>query len=185
MPPSLSAYFRRGNFCGTFDHTKSAAACTMFTGDSVMSTSIGASGAVITIFDDEPMCTHPTVSHSSAAAKNGSQWPEWIDGCPRCTGFSENVTAWQPLSATRRTSAAIFSGSHIIGIDSGMNRPGYAPHHDSMCQSLYARTSASAKASSCCAVRENSCPQNCGNDGKHIDPSTPLAFMSLTRSWML
>ena len=73
MPPSLSAYFSRGNFCGTFDHTKSAAACTMLTGDRVMSTSIGASGAVITIFDDEPMCTHTTVSQSSAAAKNGSQ----------------------------------------------------------------------------------------------------------------
>ena len=72
------------------------------------------------------------------------------------------MTAWQPLSATRRTSAAIFSGFHIIGIDSGMKRPGYAPHHDSMCQSLYARTSASANGSSCAAVRVKSCPQNCG-----------------------
>src|SRR4051812_33604832 len=136
MPPSLSAYLRLGKRLGTFDHTKSAAACTMFTGDSVISTSIGASSAVITIFDDDPMCTHTTVSHSSAAAKNGSQWPEWMLGKPRCTGFSEKVTAWQPLSATRRTSAAMSSGSHIGGRLSGMKRPGYAPHQLSMCQSL-------------------------------------------------
>jgi hypothetical protein len=32
--------------------------------------------------------------------------------------------------------------------------------------------------------RENSWPQNWTKDGKHIDPSTPLRFMSLTRSWM-
>ena len=62
------------------DHTRSAAACTMLIGDSVMSTSIGASSAVITIFDDEPMCTLTTVPSSSHAAKNGSQWPEWMLG---------------------------------------------------------------------------------------------------------
>ena len=81
MPPSLSAYFSFGNFCtGTFDHTKSAAACTMLIGDSVMSTSIGASSAVITIFDDDPMCTLTTVPSSSHVAKNLSQWPEWMLG---------------------------------------------------------------------------------------------------------
>ena len=105
-------------------------------------------------------------------------------GWPRCTGFSENVTAKQPFSATRRTSAAIFSTSHIIGIASGMKRPGYAPHHDSMCQSLYACTSATASGSSFSAVRANSWPQNCGKLGKHIEPSSPFAFMSFTRSWM-
>ena len=26
-------------------------------------------------------------------------------------------------------------------------------------------------------------PENPGNDGKHIEPSTPPAFMSLMRSW--
>ena len=124
MPPSLSAYFKRGNFFAVFDHTKSAAACTMLIGDSVISTSIGASSDVITILDDDPMCTLTTVPSSSHVAKNGSQCPEWMLGYPRCTGFSENVTAKQPLSATRRTSAAILSTSHIIGIDSGMKRPG-------------------------------------------------------------
>src|SRR6266853_2788831 len=156
MPPSLSAYLSLGNLTGTFDQTKSAAACTMFIGDSVINTSIGASSAVITIFDDEPMCTFTTVPSSSQVAKNLSQWPEWMLGCPRCTGFSENVTAKQPLSATRRTSAAILSTSHIIGIDSGMKRPGYAPHHDSMCQSLYACTSSTAKGSSFSAARAKS-----------------------------
>src|SRR6476660_2873849 len=136
MPPSLSAYFSFGYFCADFDQTKSAAACTMLIGDSVMSTSIGASSAVITIFDDEPMCTFTTVPSSSHVAKNLSQCPEWMLGCPRCTGFSENVTAKQPLSATRRTSAAILSTSHIMGIASGIKRPGYAPHQLSMCQSL-------------------------------------------------
>src|SRR5436190_20619889 len=156
MPPSLSAYLSFGYFTGTFDHTKSAAACTMFIGDNVMSTSIGASSEVITIFDEEPMCTFTTVPSSSHVAKNLSQCPEWMLGCPRCTGFSENVTAKQPFSATRRTSSAILSTSHIIGIDSGMKRPGYAPHHDSMCQSLYACTSSTASGSSLSAARAKS-----------------------------
>src|SRR6516162_5051856 len=98
MPPSLSAYLSLGYFCALFDQTKSAAACTMLIGESVISTSMGASSAVITIFDDEPMCTFTTVPSSSQAAKNLSQWPEWMLGYPRCTGFSENVTAKQPLS---------------------------------------------------------------------------------------
>src|SRR5215213_6950070 len=93
MPPSLNAYLSFGCFFADSDHTKSAAACTMLMGESVMSTSIGASGAVITIFDDDPMCTFTTVPSSSQVAKNGSQWPEWMLGWPRCTGFSENVTA--------------------------------------------------------------------------------------------
>src|SRR4051812_43556010 len=184
MPPSESAYFNRGYFLATSDHTKSAAACTMLIGESVINTSIGASGAVIVIFDDEPMWTFTTVPSSSHVAKNLSQCPEWMLGKPRCTGFSENVTAKQPLSATRRTSAAILSTSHIIGIDNGMKRPGYEPHQLSMCQSLYACTSSTAKGSSFSAARAKSWPQNCGNDGKHMDPRIPLAFMSLTRSWM-
>ena len=32
--------------------------------------------------------------------------------------------------------------------------------------------------------REKSWPQNCTKDGKHIEPSTPLRFMSLARSSM-
>ena len=36
-------------------------------------TTKGASGEVVGILEDEPMCMHTTVSVSSHAAKNGSQ----------------------------------------------------------------------------------------------------------------
>jgi hypothetical protein len=39
-----------------------------------------------------------------------------------------------------------------------------------------------AMATSLSSVRLNSCPQNCGKLGKHIEPSTPLASMSAMRS---
>ena len=55
------------------DQRMSAAALTMLIGLSVISTSIGASGAVITISDDDPMCTQTTVPSSAHAARNGSQ----------------------------------------------------------------------------------------------------------------
>ena len=51
-----------------------------------------------------------------------------------------------------------------------------------MCQSLYAWSI--ARPSSLSSVLAQSCPQNWGNDGKHIEPSTPFTFMSRTRSWM-
>ena len=41
-----------------------------------------------------------------------------------------------------------------------------------------------ARATSLSSVRAKSWPQNWGNEGKHMDPKTPLASMSLTRSWM-
>ena len=59
--------------------------------------------------------------------------------------FSENVTAWHPFSATRRTSSAISVGSQIGGSAWGIIRPGYAPHHWSMCQSLYVRNTANPR----------------------------------------
>ena len=102
----------------------SAAHCTMFSGCRVICTVTGASIAVSTMSDDEPMCRQMTVPVSSQAAKNGSQYGSCHDGCPSLAGFSENVTAWQPLAATRRTSPAMSPGSHSGGIDSGMNRSG-------------------------------------------------------------
>src|SRR5581483_6371841 len=107
-----------------------------FMGCSVMSTSIGASCAVMTNDDDEPMCRHTIVSTSEQACQNGSQCSEWKLGSFSFSGFSENETAWQPFSARRRTSAAISSGDQIGGIISGMKRPGWVPHHSSTCQSL-------------------------------------------------
>src|SRR4051812_45873252 len=151
----------------------------MLIGWSVIITSIGASTDVTTICDDEPMWRHATVPSSEHAFQNGSQCALWKLGHPSFSGFSEKVTAWQPFAAIRLTSAAISAGSQIGGSASGMNRPGYVPHHSSTCQSLYACNIASPTSLS--FERANSWPQNCGNDGKHIEPSTPLAFMSRMR----
>ena len=99
----------------------------------------GASGDVVGIFDDDPMCMHTVVSVSWHAAKNGSQWwlASWIDGSPSGYGFSGNVTAKLPLSAQRRTSAAASCGSHSGTMVSGMSRPSPSPaHHSSIIQSL-------------------------------------------------
>ena len=74
MPPSDSATCRFGNFRNTGDHTRSAAHCTMFIGWSVIIVSIGASIAVMTVCDDEPMWRQMTVPASSQARRNGSQW---------------------------------------------------------------------------------------------------------------
>ncbi len=108
----------------------------------------GASGAVDGIFDDEPMCMHTTVSVSWQAVKNGSQKRSlsWIEGSPSGCGFSGKVTAWDPLAAQRRTSAAASSASHRGTIVSGINRPLPAPaDHSSIIQSLYAWTQSSAR----------------------------------------
>ena len=136
MPPSDSATLRSGNLRSTGDQTRSAAACTMFIGVSVMRQSIGASGAVITRADDDPMCMQTTTFSSLQACQNGSQWSLWRLGHPSLDGFSEKVTAWAPFAAVRLTSAARTSGSQIAGSEQGMKRPGCVPHHSSMCQSL-------------------------------------------------
>src|SRR4051794_40431861 len=136
MPPSDSATLRFGNLRNRFDQMRSAAACTMLIGVSVMRQSIGASGAVMTNDDDDPMCMHTTTSSSLHAAQNGSQWSEWMLGQPSFDGFSEKVTACAPLRAVRRTSSASTCGSQIAGNEHGMNRPGCVPHQSSMCQSL-------------------------------------------------
>src|SRR3954465_5061739 len=136
MPPSDNARRRSGNSRNTRDHVRSAAHCTMFIGCSVMSTSIGASCAVITSDDDEPMCRQTSVPSSEHACQNGSQCSLWKLGSFSFSGFSENDTAWQPLAARRRTSIAISFGSQIGGGIKGVKRPGYVPHHSWTFQSL-------------------------------------------------
>src|SRR5688500_16193297 len=91
MPPSLSATLRFGNFLNTGDHTRSAAHFTMFIGCNVIIVSIGASIAVITVSDDEPMWTQMTVFRSSHARKKESQWSLCQLGLPSFSGFSEKV----------------------------------------------------------------------------------------------
>src|SRR5437764_15420489 len=85
---------------------------------------------------DDPTWQHNTVPSSQQAAKSGSQYPEWIDGILSASGFSENVTAWHPLVASPRTSAAAGSTSNSGRTPQELKRPGYAPHHASTCQSL-------------------------------------------------
>src|SRR3954468_22894527 len=136
MPPSDSASLRSGYFRNTGDQIRSVAACTMLIGGSVIMQSIGASGEVIVISDDDPMCRHTTTCSSLQACQNGSQCSVWKLGQPSFDGFSENVTACAPLRAVRRTSSARACGSQITGNTHGMNRPGWVPHQSSMCQSL-------------------------------------------------
>src|SRR4051812_30236010 len=61
-----------------------------------------------------------------------------------------------------------------------MKRPGWALHHSSMCQSLYARiiTSTNSVSSFC----TKNWPPRPGHDGKLSEASTPLTFMSRMRS---
>ena len=79
-----------GNLRSTGDQSRSAAACTMFIGCRLMSTSIGASTEVMTRVDDEPMCMHTIVPSSLHADQNGSQWSLCRLGSFSFSGFSEN-----------------------------------------------------------------------------------------------
>src|SRR5271155_4620320 len=119
MPPSDKDTRRSGNLRSTGDHNRSAAAWMMFTGCNEIRTSIGASGAVMTREDDDPMWRQTMVPSSEQADQKGSQWSLWKDGSFSLAGFSEKETAWQPLSATRRTSSAMASGSQMGGSDRG------------------------------------------------------------------
>ncbi len=89
-----------------------------------MATPAGASLELIALRDDEPRWQHSTVPVSQQAANNGSHPPEWIDGMLSASGFSLNVTAWQPLEARRCTSLAASSTSNSGRTPQGMNRPG-------------------------------------------------------------
>ncbi len=90
----MSGYLR-----STGDHSRSAAAWTTFMGCRVMRTSMGASIEVMTTCDEEPMWRQSTVPSSEHAFQNGSQCSLWRLGQPSFSGFSEKVTAWQPILA--------------------------------------------------------------------------------------
>ena len=79
--------------------------------DRVMGTLAGASWEVNELLPDDPMCMQITVPRSWQAAKKRSQWSVCSDGWPSGSGFSGNVTAWQPLSARRCTSTTARSTS--------------------------------------------------------------------------
>src|SRR6476619_2032987 len=115
---------RFGKRSNTPDINQSVSDIAAFMYVSVEPTAAGASGEVDGIFDDDPMCMHTAVLVSSHAARNGSQKPSLscTEGNPRNGGISENVTAWQPFAALRRTSAAASTGSQSCTMMSGMRR---------------------------------------------------------------
>ena len=164
----------------TGEWMRSAAHCTMFIGCSTIITSIGASAAVITSLLDDPMCMQTIVPSSEHACQNGSQWSECRLGRPSGSGFSGNVTAWQPFFATRRISAA--------------QRLGVPDHRDRERDEALGRVPAPlVDVPVVVRLREHDrrrpCPRaprrddrrSPGRLGKFSEPSTPFAFMSRTR----
>src|SRR5437588_8466130 len=104
---------------GTFANNQSTAAA-MLAPNSTVTASGGAPSDAVGVVPDEPKCRQSTVSVSSHARKNGSQWSEYSDGKPILSGDSVNETARNPRSALRRISAAAISGSSSHGSCSGM-----------------------------------------------------------------
>ena len=128
-----SVYLRRMG-----DHSRSAAACTMFMGWRLIMTSIGASarghdelrrGAQVHA-DDGALV-------GAGLSRTGPNGPSAATGQPELLGVlreRHRVTALRrPRGAPRRPST---QGPRWRGCESGMKRPGSAPHHWSMCQSL-------------------------------------------------
>src|SRR5438105_378632 len=111
MSPSVREKVRSGNRPQKSAHNRSPRVEIVITGDSIIFTLAGASLDVCDDRDDEPTWQQSTVPSSEQAANSGSQYPEWMDGMRRASGFSENVTAWHPLAASLRTSLAARSTS--------------------------------------------------------------------------
>src|ERR1700738_4602264 len=116
MDPSDRAKRISGNLRSTGDHSRSVAALMALSGVMVIMQSIGAPGSRPSMVDDDPMCRQMAVPSSEHAWKNGSQWSPKMCGQPNRAGFSEKVTAWQPLAAIRLTSLAISSGLQMGGM---------------------------------------------------------------------
>src|SRR5207248_9165526 len=134
--PSEYASFNSGNRTRTPEKRKSASDAIELLHDRRIATDGGASFDVAGIFDDDPMCMQTAVRVSSHAAKNGSQYPLWMLGRPRCTGISLKQTARDPRAALRLTSAAASSTSQRGMRHSGIRWPPESPHQSSIIQSL-------------------------------------------------
>ena len=74
--------------------------------------------------DEDPTWQTQHRALVAAAAKRGSQALEWMLGIPSASGFSEKVTAWQPLAARRLISLAASSASNRGRTPQGMKRSG-------------------------------------------------------------
>src|SRR5437870_12044941 len=90
--PSEYDNLSSGNRTSTPENRKSASDAIELLHDRRISTDGGASFDVAGILDDDPMCMQTAVRVSSHAAKNGSQYPLWMLGRPRCTGISLKQT---------------------------------------------------------------------------------------------
>jgi len=116
LPPSDSAS-RRSGYLRSTARTGDRRALDDVMGDSVMSTSKGESGEGTTI------STRADV-HAHDRPFIGTGPPEGVPVVavdarpPELEGFSEKVTAWQPLAATGAL-AAMSSGSQMAGIAAG------------------------------------------------------------------
>ena len=152
---------------------------------SVISTSIGASARrASTSCDDEPMCRHTTVP--VVAARRPERVPVVgveARAARASAGFSENVTAWQPFVGD-----PVDLGGHQRRVPDRRERQrdeaagvGAAPLVD---VPVVVAPAAARARGPCRRARRTAGRRSCGNDGKHIEPSTPLTFMSRTRSWM-
>ena len=88
------------------------------------------------VLEEDPTWRFTTVSVSSHAAKNGSQYRVWMEGRPSFSGFSVKATARKPRPALARISAAAVSTSASHGIWQAIRRSGWRPTHSSATQVL-------------------------------------------------
>ena len=123
MPPSENAILMFGKRVGTRAHSQSAAVTSAFTGNRLVYSSSGAPGERAAVHDDDPLCRHTTVSVSSHARRNGSQWSVCIDGScevDRVLGEADG------LEAARRV------GADVGGRDLGIVQPGELQRDDAV-----------------------------------------------------
>src|SRR5512141_1461741 len=95
QPTWLSAYASLilGKRSSDLDHTQSFTEPCAFCALSDIDTASGASGDVVGIVDDEPMCMLTIVSVSWHASHSTSQSPVYIDEKPSFEGFSVKAMA--------------------------------------------------------------------------------------------
>src|SRR3954447_2276956 len=96
IPPTwLSAYaiLMSGNRASVPENTQSASEPSAFCAYIDMDVASGASGDVVGIDDEEPMCIDTVVPLSSHAVHRTSHSPEYIEAQPSFDGLSLNVMA--------------------------------------------------------------------------------------------
>ncbi len=119
----------------TRDHSRSDAALQMFMGCKVIITSTGASGAVMAT---PPMSPNGWIAHLFVAQRLPQRVPRLamkarVAELDRVLREGERVA---PLGSYPPYFLGTEVGAQRIGSAIGMNRPGFAPHHSSTCQSL-------------------------------------------------